>query len=260
MLVRKTPLTRMRVTLGLVLTVTLLLLPAAAAIAATYTVRAGDSLWRIAQRHGTSVAALRQANGIGGSMIYPGQRLQLPAVGGGTYTVQAGDSLWWIAQRHGTSVAALRAANGIGGSTIYPGQRLQLPGGGGTVTTASRDTAALSAADADLVARLVRAEAEAESYTGQVAVAAVVLNRVRSGKFPNTVRGVVYQAHQFEVVNNGRIHLPATATNQRAVRDAVGGWDPSNGALFFFNPAGTGNSFLHSLTVTARIGGHVFAR
>jgi len=260
---------RLAVPLALVLAVVLAILPTSAVLASTvYTVRSGDSLWKIANQHGTSVSALQSANGLRTTVIHPGQRLTIPGGSGGSggrYTVQRGDSLWTIATRHGTTVAALQSANGLRTTEIRPGQTLVIPGGssGGTTqaTVAARSGAAsLSASDIDLIARLVRSEAEAEPYAGQVAVAAVVLNRVRSSRFPNTVREVIYQRHQFEPVSNGRINLPAGEVHRRAARDAAAGWDPSGGALFFFNPRKTSNSFLHGLAVTTTIGGHRFAR
>ncbi len=226
--------------------------------ATTYTVRSGDSLWAIANRYGTTVSALRSANGLSGSTIYAGQKLLIPT-GDGKYTVRSGDSLWAIANRHGTTVNALMSANGLSSSRIYPGQTLRIPAGG-SVMTASRGSGSLSSADADLLARLVRAEAGGEPYSGQVAVAAVVLNRAASSRFPNTVRGVIYQQYQFEPVANGRINVAATETQRRAVRDALSGWDPSGGALYFYNPRGTSNRYLLNRPVTTAIGGHVFAR
>lgn len=118
----------------------------------------------------------------------------------------------------------------------------------------------ISPSDIDLLARLVRAEAEGEPYEGQVAVAAVVLNRLKSPLFPSTVRGVIYEARQFDTVSNGRISTPAEEIHIRAVRDALSGADPSDGALYFFSPEGTKSAFMHSLPVSARIGGHVFSR
>ncbi|MDP2871821.1 MAG: cell wall hydrolase [Bacillota bacterium] len=117
----------------------------------------------------------------------------------------------------------------------------------------------LSPSDIDLIARLVRAEAAGEPYDGQVAVAAVVLNRLKSPLFPNTVRSIIYQARQFETVSNGCINRPADEIHVQAVQDALSGKDPSKGALFFFNPAGTSSRFMHGLPVAVRIGGHVFS-
>jgi spore germination cell wall hydrolase CwlJ-like protein len=117
----------------------------------------------------------------------------------------------------------------------------------------------LGPSEIQLIARLVRAEAEGEPYPGQVAVAAVVLNRLKSPSFPRDVRGVIYQRDQFESVTNGRIDEPADDIHFQAVEDALSGRDPSKGALFFFNPTGTDDRFVHSLAVTTRIGRHAFS-
>nr|MBO2507168.1 peptidoglycan-binding protein [Bacillota bacterium] len=173
-----------------------------------------------------------------------------PAAAAVQHRVVRGESLWLIANRYNTSVAALQQANGLSGTEIYPGQILVIP-------NARR---ALSAADFDLLARMVHAEAEGEPYAGQVAVAAVILNRLDSPLFPDTVRGVIYQPYQFEPVLNGRINLPAGPLAYRAVQDALNGWDPSYGALYFFNPGKTRNAFLWSRPHTVTIGNHRFAR
>ncbi|HEX6988244.1 MAG TPA: cell wall hydrolase [Bacillota bacterium] len=167
------------------------------------------------------------------------------------HRVRAGESLWLIAHRYGTTVAALRQANGLTGSAIHPGQVLSVPLSGAT---------AFSGADLDLLARLVQAEAGGEPYAGQVAVAAVILNRLEHPLFPDTIPAVIYQPQQFEPVDNGWINLPAGAVAYRAVLDAVNGWDPSYGALYFFNPNKVTNAFLWSRPHTVTIGNHRFAR
>ncbi|MEW6308272.1 MAG: cell wall hydrolase [Bacillota bacterium] len=116
----------------------------------------------------------------------------------------------------------------------------------------------LTAAELDLLARLIRAEAQGEPYAGKVAVAAVVLNRMESRLFPKTVRGVIYQRRQFEPVDNGTINRKADALSVRAAQDALRGDDPSRGALYFFNPAKTRNRFLWARRVTVIIGRHRF--
>lgn len=112
----------------------------------------------------------------------------------------------------------------------------------------------------DLLARLVTAEARGESYSGQVAVAAVVLNRMDSSLFPDTLSGVVYEPWQFQPVDDGSINRPATDEARRAVRDALRGMDPSRGALFFFNPTKAHSSYLWARQETVWIGGHRFSR
>ncbi|MDO9573603.1 MAG: cell wall hydrolase [Candidatus Contubernalis sp.] len=121
-----------------------------------------------------------------------------------------------------------------------------------------------SASDLDLLARLVRAEAGGESYLGQVAVAASVLNRVKSSQYPNTIRGVIYQVAggyiQYCPVRNGTINQPANASARRAAEEALNGSDPSKGALSFYNPRYTSNAWILSRPRTTVIGNHVFAR
>lgn len=115
-------------------------------------------------------------------------------------------------------------------------------------------------ADLDLLARLVTAEARGEPYEGQVAVAAVALNRVRDPRFPNTLQEVIYQPLAFESVANGEVYRPATATARKAARDALNGWDPTRGALFFWNPAKAVSQWVWSRTIVKQIGNHVFAK
>jgi N-acetylmuramoyl-L-alanine amidase len=113
---------------------------------------------------------------------------------------------------------------------------------------------------AELLARVIRAEAEAEPYSGQVAVGAVILNRIQSSKFPKTLAGVIYQPKAFESVSNGQINRGATAATRKAARSAIQGWDPSGGALFFFNPRKVGrHSYVWTRRIIQKIGKHVFA-
>ncbi|MCH5350708.1 MAG: spore cortex-lytic enzyme [Clostridiales bacterium] len=117
----------------------------------------------------------------------------------------------------------------------------------------------LSDSDLTLLARCVYGESRGEPYTGQVAVAAVVLNRVRSSKFPNTIYGVIYQAGAFTAVSDGQINLTPNESAYRAARDAVNGWDPTGGCLYYYNPATATSSWIWSLTVHLKIGKHNFA-
>ncbi|HEY8347452.1 MAG TPA: spore cortex-lytic enzyme [Symbiobacteriaceae bacterium] len=130
--------------------------------------------------------------------------------------------------------------------------------GGGTPAAT---TAAVSRSDdLDLLARVVSAEAKGEPYVGQVAVAAVILNRMRDPRFPNTLAGVIYQTDAFESVSNGSIYQPATASARRAAQDALNGWDPTGGALFFWNPSRAVSSWIWSRPIITQIGNHVFAK
>lgn len=114
----------------------------------------------------------------------------------------------------------------------------------------------------NLLARLVNGEARGEPYEGQVAVAAVILNRVKSPKFPNTIASVIYQKSQFSCVTDGQFNEPIeeNSTVYKAAQEAMNGSDPTNGALYFYNPSKTKSKWLFSLPTTMTIGKHVFAR
>lgn len=112
----------------------------------------------------------------------------------------------------------------------------------------------------NLLARLVYGEARGEPYSGQVAVAAVVLNRVKSSKFPNTVAGVIYQSGAFDVVSDGQINMSPNSTAIKAAQDAINGWDPSYGAIYYFNPNTATNGWIWSRPLTVVIGKHRFCK
>ncbi len=132
---------------------------------------------------------------------------------------------------------------------------------GVTLTSStSSSSSTIVSADQKLLAKLVYAEARGESYKGQVAVAAVVLNRVSSSSFPNTISGVIYQTGAFSCVSNGSINNTPNDTAVRAALDAMNGWDPTNGCLYYYNPGKTSDSWIRTRTVVTVIGNHYFAR
>lgn len=117
----------------------------------------------------------------------------------------------------------------------------------------------IRADELELLARLVAAEAEGEPYAGQVAVAAVILNRVQSPQFPNSISGVAYQPLAFESVGNGLIwRRQPSAEAYNAARDALNGWDPTYGSLFFWNPSKPVSPWIWTRQIIVRIGNHVF--
>ncbi len=116
-----------------------------------------------------------------------------------------------------------------------------------------------SEADVWLMARVIHAEGRGEPLEGQVAIGAVLLNRVRDGRFPNSLAEVIYQSGAFCTVRDGQISLPPNDTAVKAARMAARGWDPSGGALYFYNPARTTSHWIYSRPVINRIGQHVFA-
>lgn len=125
-------------------------------------------------------------------------------------------------------------------------------------SSSSSSNTGYSSSDVYLLAKLVHAEARGEPYTGQVAVAAVVLNRVKSSSFPNTIAGVVYQPYAFTAVDDGQINLEPNATSKSAARDAMNGWDPTNGCLYYFNPATATSKWIWSRPYVTTIGKHRF--
>lgn len=116
-----------------------------------------------------------------------------------------------------------------------------------------------SSNDLYLLAKCVYAEARGESYVGQVAVAAVILNRVASPDFPNTIYGVIYQPWAFTAVHDGQINLEPDYEAYQAAQDALNGWDPTYGALYYYNPAVATSSWIYSRPIVTTIGDHVFA-
>lgn len=124
----------------------------------------------------------------------------------------------------------------------------------------SGSSSGYSSSDMYLLAKVIEAEARGESYTGQVAVGAVVLNRVKSSSFPDTISGVVYQKGAFSAVTDSNWSVTPSATAKKAAQDAVNGWDPSYGALYYYNPAKTSNKWIRTRTVITTIGAHVFCK
>ena len=127
------------------------------------------------------------------------------------------------------------------------------------LSTSTTSTSSQSSSDLNLLAKIVYAEARGEPYSGQVAIAAVVLNRVKSASFPNTISGVIYQPYAFTAVNDGQINLTPNSTAYKAAQDALNGWDPTYGCLFYYNPKTATSSWIWSRKTVVTIGNHVFA-
>ena len=151
------------------------------------------------------------------------------------------------------------AVDGIVGPATAKAVGISLTGGSSGGSSSSSGTGS-SSSDVYLLARCVYGEARGESYKGQVAVAAVVLNRVRSSSFPNTISGVIYQPGAFSVVSDGQINLTPNDTALKAARDAMNCWDPTGGCLYYYNPAKTSNKWILSRPIMMRIGNHVFCK
>ena len=155
------------------------------------------------------------------------------------------DAVVWFQRKNGLT------ADGVVGGATAAALGLSL---GGSVSAA-----AYNESETYLLGRLVHGEARGEPYVGKVAVAAVVLNRVKSPLFPNTVAGVIYQSGAFDAVADGQINLTPDEDSLRAARDALNGWDPSGGCLYYYNPVTSTSSWIWTRQVQLSIGKHNFA-
>ena len=153
----------------------------------------------------------------------------------------------WFQSKNGLTVDGIAGTKTLQAMGIYSS----------STTSGSSST---NSNDVNLLARLVYGEARGEPYAGQVAVAAVVLNRVKSSSFPNTIAGVIYQKGAFNVVDDGQINLSPNSTAKKAAQDALNGWDPSYGAIYYFNPNTATNKWIWSRPMTVTIGKHRFCK
>lgn len=128
------------------------------------------------------------------------------------------------------------------------------------IQTSNSSSSSGGSNDLNLLSKVVYSEARGEPYTGQVAVAAIVLNRVSSSSFPNSVSGVVYQAGAFDAVSDGQINLVPDSTARKAAQDAINGWDPTYGCIYYFNPATATSKWIWSRPQVVTIGKHIFCR
>ncbi|RAK23136.1 N-acetylmuramoyl-L-alanine amidase [Anoxybacillus vitaminiphilus] len=167
------------------------------------------------------------------------------------HKVQQGETLWTISKDYGVSLIELKRTNNKQSDLLFVGETLRIPG-------------TISAAEKDLLARLVHAEAKGEPFAGKVAVATVVLNRVDHPDFPNTIKEVIYERsggyYAFTPVQNGEINKPADREAYRAVEEALAFRGLGNGSLYFYNPKTAKSQWLRSKQVTVVIGNHVFAK
>ena len=163
----------------------------------------------------------------------------------GVFGKQTYDAVVWFQRKNG-----LKVDGAVGESTAAAL---------GITLTGSVSAASYNESETYLLGRLVHGEARGEPYVGKVAVAAVVLNRVKSPSFPNTISGVIYQSGAFDAVSDGQINLTPDEDSLRAARDALNGWDPTGGCLYYYNPATATNGWIWSRIVQLSIGKHNFA-
>ncbi|MCR4429455.1 MAG: LysM peptidoglycan-binding domain-containing protein [Tepidanaerobacteraceae bacterium] len=250
-----------------------------------YIVKSGDTLYLISRRFEIDLQELKSLNCLSSDEIFIGQALYIPQKSPyQRITIKKGDTLFLISKAYGVTVLDLKNINGLVKDNIYPGMKLLIPqknaqnpaqnsvsqvSRGGIDRDAYMKSGAgiyYTAEDRMVLAKLIQAEAEGEPYEGKVAVGAVVVNRVKSPNFPNSIKEVVYQIdelgfYQFSPVEEGRMdYVTPNRDSLNAADDALAGKDPTGGALYFFNPDKITNSWLLSKPVLCKIGSHVFTK
>ncbi|HOB09436.1 MAG: cell wall hydrolase [Limnochordia bacterium] len=215
--------------------------------------QAADAVSVLEKEFGSDAASLASGSSAAAPRVEkPKQQDQTNYI---SYRVVKGDSLYEIARFFGTTVAALMEINELKTTTIRVNQVLLVPDNG-----AKEYPVGLWLTDQEVqwIAQMIHAEARGEPYLGQVAVGAVIINRVKSPKFPNTVKDVLFQDGAFQPIRNGTFYQAASEQAYRAALEALNGHDPTNGALFFFNPSISKDRFMHSRTPAITIGQHRF--
>lgn len=170
----------------------------------------------------------------------------------GVYGSRTEKAVKYFQQKNGLT------ADGQAGSATLAALGINTGGGASSGGNGNGGGGGSGNGDVDLLARLISAEARGESYTGQVAVGAVVLNRVRHSSFPNTLAGVIYQPEAFTCIADGQFNEPVSESAYRAAKDALNGWDPSGGAIYYFNPNTATSAWIWSRPVIVTIGKHIF--
>ena len=168
----------------------------------------------------------------------------------GVFGQETYDAVTYFQRRNGL------AADGVAGPATLAAMGIS---GGGAAAAASSAVSSSYSGDVELLARLIHGEARGEPYVGMVAVGAVVLNRVKSSRFPGTIAGVIYQAGAFDAVADGQINLEPNQQSRRAARDALNGWDPTGGCLYYYNPSTATSDWIWTREVRLNIGDHSFA-
>lgn len=225
-----------------------------------YYVKAGDALYKIAQKYNTTAARIKEINNLRSDFLYIGQKLIIPLKDVETdYThyVKSGDTLFMIANQYNTTIQSIKTSNNLFSDYLYVGQKLSIPMNVNKGYSGKRIN--VNQNEMDLLARAVYSEARGEPYEGQVAIAAVVINRVLNPLFPNSIEGVIFQPWQFTAVHDGQFWLQPNQSAYRASEDALNGWDPTGGAIYYYNPQTATSSWVFYRQVIVKIGQHYFA-
>ncbi|CAH0196094.1 cell wall hydrolase [Peribacillus simplex] len=179
-------------------------------------------------------------------IAFPKGTTSIASDGATKHVIKQGESIWDIAKQYGVPIKKLKEVNNNINNVAEPGKTLIIPH-------------VMNEKDKELLARLVHAEAKGEPYRGKVEVAGVVLNRLDSKEFPDTVREVIYQKNQFSPVGDGSINKPAGDDAKKAVNEALAIHGYTNDALYFWNPSISDSEWMKQLEVIKIIGGHHFA-
>ena len=160
------------------------------------------------------------------------------------------------------TVSAVKKFQQKNGLTVdgIAGQKTLAAMGINSNSSNSGGSTSTNSSDINLLSHLIYGEARGEPYNGQVAVGAVILNRVKSNSFPNTIAGVIYQKGAFDAVSDGQINMSPDSSSKKAAQDAMNGWDPSYGAIYYFNPSTATNKWIWSRPMTVTIGKHRFCK
>lgn len=181
------------------------------------------------------------------------------SITGGTaasaHTVKEGDTLWKLGQANNVSFEDIKRENNLNSDLIMPGQKLDIP----SVKAESTSKFSATEQDKQLLASLVESEAMGESFEGKTAVAAVVLNRVESKTFPDTIKGVIYDKGQFQPVMENNLKKPSQES-KKAVEKALSGYDNTDGSLFFYNKSTAVSRWLDTKPTAKVIGNHTFSK
>ena len=195
---------------------------------------------------GIHVSALSKYGSTGGEVTQIQQKLQSLGFYGGSIDGIYGD-------RTRDAVTAFQRSVGLTPDGIAGSKTLLCLG-----LSSSSGNYGYTQSEIDLLARTISAEARGEPYEGQVAVGAVILNRVEHPSFPNTIAGVIYQSGAFSCIDDGQINQPVAESSKRAAVDALNGWDPSGGCIYYYNPVTATSKWIRSRPIMLTIGKHVF--
>lgn len=203
------------------------------------------------------------ADGIAGQETQNKLNSLLSSLSSSKYTVSAGDTLFIISNKFGTTVENLKTINNLWTDTIYPGQVLKVGTQSGSIAVTASNLTESQNPDLYWLSRIIEAEASGEPYLGKVAVGNVILNRVSSTDFPDSVKGVIFEYYkgipQFSPVADGTVYNTPSQDSINAALDALGGAKPVQNATYFFNPAKSSAAWIvDNKTYVMRIGNHVF--